>query len=110
MLYKFKCAVARFMYGRNGMDQLNMALFTAYIALWLVQMIMASVLKSQIFAAIMEIVVTALCVIVLFRMFSKNLPCFKGFRSSTCNKQILNRHFSVKLNHHLIIETISLYY
>ena len=74
MLYKFKCAVARFMYGRNGMDQLNMALFTAYIALWLVQMIMASVLKSQIFAAIMEIVVTALCVIVLFRMFSKNLP------------------------------------
>ena len=43
-------------------------------------------------------------------MFSKNLPCFKGFRSSTCNKQILNRHFSVKLNHHLIIETISLYY
>ena len=43
-------------------------------------------------------------------MFSKNLPCFKGSRSSTCNKQILNRHFSVKLNHHLIIETISLYY
>ena len=29
---------------------------------------------------------------------------------SECNKQILNRHFSVKLNHHLIIETISLYY
>ena len=27
-----------------------------------------------------------------------------------CNKQILNRHFSVKLNHRLIIETISLYY
>lgn len=27
-----------------------------------------------------------------------------------CNKQILNRHFSVKLNHHLIIETTSLYY
>lgn len=29
---------------------------------------------------------------------------------TTCNKQILNRHFSVKLNHHLIIETTSLYY
>ena len=29
---------------------------------------------------------------------------------SYCNKQILNRHFSVKLNHHLIIETTSLYY
>ena len=74
MLYKFKCAVARFMYGRNGMDQLNMALFTAYLVLWVVQMIMTSVLKSEIFASIMEIIVTVLCVTVLFRMFSKNLP------------------------------------
>ena len=23
MFYKFRCAVARFMYGRNGMDQMN---------------------------------------------------------------------------------------
>ena len=74
MWYKFKCAVARFMYGRNGMDPLNMALFTAYIVLWIVQMIMVSVLKSEIFASIMEVLVTALCLIVLFRMFSKNLP------------------------------------
>jgi len=74
MLYKFKCAVARFMYGRNGMDQLNMALFVLYLVLWVVQMIMTSVLKSEIFAAIMEILVTVLCVTVLFRMFSKNLP------------------------------------
>lgn len=29
---------------------------------------------------------------------------------NNCNKQILNRHFSVKLNRHIIIETISLYY
>ena len=33
-----------------------------------------------------------------------------GCESDNCNKQILNRHFSVKLNHHLIIETTSLYY
>ena len=65
MWYKFKCAVARFMYGRNGMDPLNMALFTAYIVLWIVQMIMVSVLKSEIFASIMEVLVTALCLIVL---------------------------------------------
>ena len=25
-----------------------------------------------------------------------------------CNKQILNRHFSVKLNRHIIVETIGL--
>ena len=36
----------------------------------------------------------------------------KNYRNpaKNCNKQILNRHFSVKLNHHLIIETTSLYY
>ncbi len=28
--------------------------------------------------------------------------------TSTCNKQILNRHFSVKLNRHIIVETIGL--
>ena len=26
MFYKFRCAVARFMYGRNGMDQMNQIL------------------------------------------------------------------------------------
>ena len=36
MWYKFKCAVARFMYGRNGMDQLNVALFRLYLVIWLV--------------------------------------------------------------------------
>ena len=27
-----------------------------------------------------------------------------------CNKQILNRHISVKLNRHFIVETLGLYY
>ena len=34
----------------------------------------------------------------------------KTLLKNICNKQILNHHFSVKLNHHLIIETIGLYY
>ena len=33
MLYKFRCAVARFMYGRNGMDQMNQILLWVYLAL-----------------------------------------------------------------------------
>ncbi len=28
--------------------------------------------------------------------------------TSCCNKQILNRHFSVKLNRHMIFETLRL--
>ena len=39
MLYKLRCAVARFMYGRNGMDQLNRALFWGYMGLFLAQML-----------------------------------------------------------------------
>ena len=31
MFYKFRCAVARFMYGRNGVDQMNQILLRGYI-------------------------------------------------------------------------------
>ena len=42
--------------------------------------------------------------------FTQTDDCTAVITSEYCNKQILNRHFSVKLNHHLIIETTSLYY
>ena len=40
---------------------------------------------------------------------AKGLLPFSRIKNK-CNKQILNRHFSVKLNHHLKIETTTLYY
>lgn len=39
MFYKFRCAVARFMYGRNGMDQMNQALLRGYLVILVAQLI-----------------------------------------------------------------------
>ena len=66
-------AIVRFMYGRNGMDQLNRALFWGYIAVFFGQVVF-STLRLQTPALICEIVLWPLMVLILFRMFSKNLP------------------------------------
>ncbi len=34
-------ALARFMYGRNGWDQLNQALFRGYLVLWIAELVCA---------------------------------------------------------------------
>ena len=39
MFYKFRCAVARFMYGRNGMDQMNQLLLRGYIGLLVAELV-----------------------------------------------------------------------
>ena len=77
MLYKFRCAVARFMYGRNGVDQLNRALVYAYLVLWGLELI-CSLLKLGVLVALLRTLVFVLMVVVLFRMFSKNLPKRRG--------------------------------
>ena len=66
-------AIVRFMYGRNGMDQLNRALFWGYIAVFFGQVVF-SALRLRIPALICEIALWPLMVLILFRMFSKNLP------------------------------------
>lgn len=73
MLYKFRCAMTRFMYGRNGMDQLNRALFWGYIILWLVGSIVSMVLQSRVLNMVFNLLMWALFVVIFFRMFSKNL-------------------------------------
>ncbi len=66
-------AFIRFMYGRNGMDQLNRALLWAYIAVWVVQMVLSAALESVLVAALLDGLALVLLVAVLFRMFSKDL-------------------------------------
>ena len=73
MLYKLRCAVARFMYGRNGMDQLNRALFWGYMGTFLAQ-VLFSTLRWQVPALLCEILLWPLMFLIFFRMFSKNLP------------------------------------
>ncbi|MBE6964113.1 MAG: hypothetical protein E7443_05910 [Ruminococcaceae bacterium] len=73
MLYKFRCALARFMYGRNGADQLNRALIWGYLILWGVELIFA-LLKVQVMVSLLNVLIYALLILVLFRTFSRNLP------------------------------------
>ena len=56
-LYRFSSAIARFMYGRNGSDQLNIALLWLYLAL----------------TAVLNILSVLVALVVLFRLFSRNL-------------------------------------
>ena len=72
MFYKFRCAVARFMYGRNGMDQMNQALLRGYLVILVAQLIFG-LLRLWIPARICESLLWVLMVFILFRMFSKNL-------------------------------------
>lgn len=67
-------AIARFMYGRNGMDQLNRVLFWVYLVVFLVQAFLAALLKSSLLAIICDVLLWVLLILIFFRMFSKNLP------------------------------------
>ena len=69
---KIKNGLIRFMYGRNGMDQLNRALFWVYMGLFVAQAVF-SMLRLQVPAMVCEILLWPLMVLIFFRMFSKNL-------------------------------------
>ena len=71
--YKLQNALYRFMYGRNGSDQLNIALLVIYLAIWLLGSLLAGLLKSSLLASIVNILMSVLAVVIFWRMFSKNL-------------------------------------
>lgn len=66
--------LARFMYGRNGMDQLNRVLFWLYLGLWAVELVCGLLFRSALLTRIFEALLFALMLFIFFRMFSKNLP------------------------------------
>ena len=61
------------MYGRNGMDQLNRALFWGYIIFWLVGSIVSAVVQSTLLNTVFNALMWVLIILIFFRMFSKNL-------------------------------------
>ena len=101
MWYKFKCAVARFMYGRNGMDQLNVALFRLYLVIWLVGGVVSAVLKSDLIAAVFNGITWVMVVLLFFRMFSKNLPKRRAENQKWLNWwwQVKNKSAGAKARH-----------
>ena len=87
---KISNAIVRFMYGRNGMDQLNRALFWGYMGVFLGQLLF-SMMRLQIPAMICEILLWPLMLMIFFRMFSKNLP-----KRRAENQKFVNWWWSVK--------------
>ena len=69
-VYKIRCALARFMYGRNGIDQLGRVMLYGIVVLCVVRMF---VQRVPIAVSILSSVEAVLWVLLLCRMFSKNL-------------------------------------
>jgi hypothetical protein len=86
-------AMARFMYGRNGMDHLNRALLIVYLLLYFAGTLLAGVLKSDVLASVINVVVNILMVVILFRMFSRNL-----YKRRAENQKWVNWWWRVKSN------------
>ena len=87
-LYRVSSAMARFMYGRNGSDQLNMALLVVYLALWVVQMLLRKFWIAQL---ALEVLTLAVMIVFIYRAFSRNLP-----KRRAENAKFLNWWYPVK--------------
>ena len=81
---------ARFMYGRNGWDQLNQALFRGYLILWAAELVCAF-LKLGLAVRVLEALLFALMLFIFFRAFSKNL-----YKRRTENQKWINWYCGVK--------------
>jgi hypothetical protein len=79
------------MYGRNGSDQLNMALLVVYLVIWVLGTILYRVTGSALLYSAVQAVMVVLAVLVLFRCFSKNLAKRRGE-----NAKFLNWWYPVK--------------
>ena len=69
---KMQNALIRFMYGRNGLDQLNRFLFWVVLILDIASIFLARS-ESPIWSVV-SLIVTASWLLLLFRTFSRNLP------------------------------------
>ena len=67
-LQNIRNAMIRFMYGRNGMDHFNRALFFVYIALWAISGLILPILKLEKLAGIVSIAMYALMALIEKRM------------------------------------------
>ncbi len=71
---KLANALARFMYGRNGADRLGRAMLWLYVGLCVLRVAAASLLHSRPLYVALGVLEWAVAAVVLFRMFSRDLP------------------------------------
>ena len=86
--YRLQNGMAKFMYGRNGTDQLNLALLVVYLVLCVVQIFFS---RNAAVTAVFNILTLLLAVLVLFRLFSRNLTTRRAE-----NAKFLNWWYPVK--------------
>ena len=84
-------ALARFMYGRNGWDQLNQALFRGYLILWVAEIAVSVLLKNRLVTGVFEGAMFVLMVLLFYRTFSKDL-----YRRRTENQKWVNWYCGIK--------------
>lgn len=83
-------AFARFMYGRNGWDQLNQALFWGYLFVWVAEIVFRF-LRQGLAVHVCEAAMSILVVVILLRAFSRNLS-----RRRTENQKWVNWYYGLK--------------
>ena len=83
--YRLRCSAERFMYGRNGSDQLNIALLVLYVVLVLLRAVVVALFPYQIIYLLCSVCTTFVAVLILFRMFSKNLDKRRGENAAFLN-------------------------
>ena len=89
--YKISNAVARFMYGRNGTDQLNMAILVVYLVVWILGGMLLRLVNVQALYHVHSLILALLAVLIFFRAFSKNLS-----KRREENRKFLNWWWPVK--------------
>ena len=93
---RFRDRMARFFWGRNGIDGLYYGLFALYILLWALQFVFRESASAQ---AICGVLSFATLVIMIFRLLSKNLvrrrrenQVFMGFFGGIKNFFVLQKN------------------
>ncbi|MBR2894788.1 MAG: hypothetical protein IKC03_03890 [Oscillospiraceae bacterium] len=61
------------MYGRNGSDQLNMALLVCYIIFCLLGSILVRITHSSLLGTVLNLLMNAMLIVLWWRLLSKNL-------------------------------------
>ena len=92
MFQRMRDGMIRFMYGRNGMDQLNRALLVVYLVICVLRALFLTGRPNAAgSAALSNLLITALALLIFFRMFSKNL-----YKRREENQRWVNWWWSVK--------------
>lgn len=80
---RLRNGLSRFMYGRNGADQLGLCIIWAAILLDIVSML---VKKVPLLSGIIGLVTTAMVLWALFRVFSRNLERRRAENAAFCRR------------------------